>query len=397
MRTMNARNPAPFGRALRGLWQLDEHGVFLNHGSFGACPTEVQAAQEAVRRRMEHQPDVFFRREIQPDSPGSSIRAAAARLAAMVGCTGEDLAFVENATAGTQAVLRSMEFKSGDRILLTDHGYNAVRLMVEARCRETGAEPLVVPIPIPTTPDEAAQRIADAVTPAVRLAIVDHITSPTGIVFPLERIVPALREHGAMVFIDGAHGVGQVPLDMAAIGADWYVSNAHKWLYAPKGSAFLYASKAAAARTRPPVVSHYVEAGFPRAFDYMGTRDNSSWLAIPAAIEFFERLGPEALHAHEASLIDEATELMASIGAEPISSRDMCAAMRSFLVDWKGEATRDAAREAINRLWDEERIQVAFMAFGGRMMVRVSAQAYVDGDDLVRLRDVMARKGRAPS
>jgi isopenicillin-N epimerase len=392
---MNARNPeTKFGRAVRGLWQLDPNGVFLNHGSFGACPTEVQAAQDAIRRRMEAQPDVFFRREIQPDNPASTIRAAAARIAKLVGCSGDDLAFVENATSGVQAAMNSIDFKPGDRILVTDHGYNAVRLMVEARCRETGAEPLVVAIPVPTTPDGAAQRIADAVTPAVRLAIVDHITSPTGIVLPLDRIVPSLRRHGALVFVDGAHGVGQVALDLPAIGADWYVSNAHKWLFAPKGSAFLYASKEAAARTRPIVVSHYVESGFPRSFDYVGTRDNSSWLAVPAAIDFFERLGPAALHAYQAQLIDKATELMASVGAEPIASRDMSAAMRSFLLDWKGEATRETARAFLGRLWDEERIQVAAMAFEGRMLLRVSAQAYVDEEDLVRLRDVMARKGR---
>jgi isopenicillin-N epimerase len=353
----------------------------------------VLAAQDEIRRRMEAQPDRFFRREIQPDAPESTLRTAAGSMAAFVGCAPDDLAFVENATAGTQAVLRSIDFRAGDRILTTDHGYNSVRLMIEARCRETGAEPLVVKIPVPTTPDDVVARIAEAVTPQVRLAIVDHITSPTALTFPLERIVPELRRHGALVFVDGAHGVGQVPLDLAALGVDWYVSNAHKWLFAPKGTAFLYASKDAAPLTIPNVISHFVEAGFPRSFDYVGTRDCSGWLAIPAAIAFFERLGPGLLRDYQRALIETATRVMESIEARPIAPAGMGIAMRSFLIDWPGRATREDARAFMGRLWDKERIQVAAMAFEGHMLLRISAQAYVEEDDVRRVAQVMARKG----
>jgi isopenicillin-N epimerase len=244
-----------FGRALRGLWDLADEGAFLNHGSFGACPKVVLAAQARVRAAMESQPDVFFRRQVMPSEDGGEtpLRAAAARLAAFVNVPAAQIAFVENATLGVQAALDSVTLAAGDEVLITSHTYNAVRLLVEARCAASGAKARVVRIPIPASADDIVARFEAEAAPSVKLAIVDHITSPTALVMPLARIVPLLRRVGARVLVDGAHGLGHVPLDLAAIGADWYVSNAHKWLYAPRGCAMLWASAEMAATTRPVV------------------------------------------------------------------------------------------------------------------------------------------------
>jgi isopenicillin-N epimerase len=307
---------------------------------------------------------------------------------------GEDeVAFVENATSGVQAVLRSIDLGPGDRILINDHTYNAVRLMVEARCAETGATPLVVRLPIPADADAIVASFEKALDSPVRLAIVDHITSPTALVMPLERIVAMLRRRNVLVLVDGAHGVGQVPLDLAALDADWYVSNAHKWLYAPRGTAFLHAAKRVAPLTRPNVVSHFIEMGFPRSFDWTGTRDYSAWLAVPEAIEFHRRFDPAAVRAHHRLLLEAFSEAMAPLGAVATGPLGMCAAMRSFVMPQKRAATREDAKATVQALWDRERIQAMATVFGERLIVRASSQVYVGADEMRRLADVLRRDG----
>lgn len=387
-------SPGPrFGRALRPLWELAEGAAFLNHGSFGACPKAVLAEQERIRRRMESAPDAFFRDEVMPDAGNTSLRRAAEALAAFLGVPGGNVGFVENATAGVQAVLRSIGFEPGDRILVTDHGYKAVRRMVEARCAETGATAVVVPIGIPADEDGIVAAFRRALDAPVRLAIVDHITSPTAIVMPLDRIVAEVRRAAALVLVDGAHGVGQLPLDLGSLDADWYVSNLHKWLFAPKGSAFLYASDAVAAQTRPHVVSNFFDLPFPRCFDYVGTRDNSAWLAVPAAIDFFRALDPQALRAYQRSLMRSCTAKLAAAGAIPAAPEGLSAAMRSFVLPQRAAATQADARELMRGLWEGERIQAAAHALCGRLLLRVSFQAYVDEDDLARLAGALGRGG----
>ncbi len=385
--------PSTFGRALRPLWHLAPGARFLNHGSFGACPREVLAEQERIRLEMEAQPDVFFRESIVPGEGATPLRDSAARLAAFVGARPESIAFVENATAGIQAVLRSLALAPGDEILVTDHAYNAVRMMVDARCAETGTRPRVVTLPIPATSDAIVQRIRDSLTPEVRLAILDHITSPTALLLPLERLIPELRRWGARILVDGAHAVGHVPLDLAAVGADWYVSNAHKWLFAPKGTAFLHAGPAVASITAPLVVSHYAGLGFPRAFDYVGTRDYTGWLAVPAALRFFEALDPARARQYRSRLIGRATSLLAAAGAHPAGADDLGCAMRSFVLPQRRPAAMADAEALVRGLWQRHRIQAMAVVFGETLLLRVSAQVYVDDDDLDALAAAIAREG----
>lgn len=386
--------PAPaFGRAIRALWGLNPDAKLLNHGSFGACPLEVLKVQDTLRRDMEFQPDVFFRERIMPRDGETPLRAVAAQLASFVNAKPDDIALVENSSAGTQAVLRSVKLSPGERIMVTSHGYNAVRLMVEAKCAESGATPLVVQIPIPTTADDVVARIKNALTPAVKLAIIDHITSPTALIFPLERIIPELRKSGARVFIDGAHAIGHIPIDLAALRPDWYVSNTHKWLFAPKGSAFLYASPDVAALTQPNVVSHFVEMGFPRSFDYTGTRDNTSWLAIPAALKFFRDLGPEGVWTYERALVAACSARMEALGVIPAGPIDMCAAMRSFILPQHRPARPDDGITLMQDLWDRERIQVAANVLDEKLLIRVSAQVYVNEEDMLRFAAALDRIG----
>jgi len=323
----------------------------------------------------------------------TALRAAASTLGPYVGVRGEQLAFIENATVGVQAVLRSIPFKRGDRILITNHTYNAVRLMVDARCAETGAEPLVVQIPIPTDDDAIVERIVGGLGPGVRLALLDHITSPTALLFPLERIIPELRRCSIPVLVDGAHAVGHIPLDLGALGADWYVSNCHKWLFAPKGSAFLYAADAVAPMTRPNVVSHFIAMGFPRAFDFTGTRDNSGWLSVPAALGFHESLDPPRMRQHMRKLLDASSEMLSALGAKPVGPLKESVALRSFQLPQVGSATPDHVSNLMRDFWEKERMQLAAHAFEGALLLRISAQAYVDDNDIRRLGDALNRRG----
>lgn len=381
----------PLGRAARALWTLREDAALLNHGSYGAVPRVVQQEQARLRAELESHPDAFMAR-IKPGAD-SAPRAVAAGVARLVGTRGERLALVENATSGVQAVLNSLPFGQGDAILVTDHHYNAVRLAVEARCRETGATPLTVRLPLPLTEDEIVQRVLDAAGPQVKLAVLDHITSGTAMRLPLERIAPELRRRGIPVFIDGAHAAGQIPLDLDALPVDWYVANLHKWAYAPRGSALLYAAPGAASLTRPVLVSHYIGMGFPHSFDYTGTRDYTAWLAVPRALAFLEELGIERLHAYHADLVRAGSAALQAIGAQPVAPPSPGVAMRALLLPQTRPATDADATAVIDGLWNAARIQIRCTRLNGALLLRFCAQAYVAADELAALASQLDRLG----
>lgn len=374
------------------MWHLAPDARFLNHGSFGACPKEVLAEQQRLRLEMESHPDAFMRERIMPREGETELRRAVAGLAAFVGVAGKELALVDNATSAVQAIVRSVPLAAGDEILINDHTYNAVRLIVEARCRETGAKPRVVRFPFPASAEGIVESFREALTPRVRLAIVDHITSPTALAVPLDRLVHELRRWDAKVLVDGAHGVGQVPLDLRKTAADWYVSNAHKWLFAPKGTAFVHARAEVAASTQPLVVSHFVESGFPASYDWTGTRDYTGWLALPAALRFFDSLGGEAA-AHRERLIVQATQALERIGAGPVGGDDLACSMRSFVLPQRRAAIRNDVEELLAGLWQRHRIQAMAVTFADKLLLRVCAQAYVDAEDVDMLASVLEREG----
>ena len=223
-----------YGRAIRGEWPLDPGYVTVNHGSFGATPRAVLAAQDGWRRRMEAQPSRFMHREL----PGA-LRAAADALAAFMGGTGDNLAFVENATAGCNAVLRSLALAPGDEIVVLSHVYGAVGNTVRYVTERAGARLVQAVLPFPRgDADDIVDAVAACLTPRTRLAVLDHITSKSALVLPIKRMVAACHAAGVPVLVDGAHAPGQVALDLPDIDADWYAGNCHKWLMAPKGCGF---------------------------------------------------------------------------------------------------------------------------------------------------------------
>ncbi|MEW6072846.1 MAG: aminotransferase class V-fold PLP-dependent enzyme [Planctomycetota bacterium] len=275
-------------------WTLDPGIRFLNHGSFGASPREVLAVQAELRARMEREPVEFLGRRIW-----GALAEVKEALGAFVGASPRDLALVPNATTGVNAVLGSLALEPGDEIVITSHGYNACNNAARAVAARAGARVAVAAVPFPlSAPDEVVAAVLAAVGPRTRLVLVDHVTSPTGLVLPIERLVGELRERGVEVLVDGAHAPGMVELDLDALGADYYTGNCHKWLCAPKGAGFLHVRRERQARIRPPVISHGANAldgtrsRFELEFAWMGTVDPSPYLAVPAALEFLGGLLP---------------------------------------------------------------------------------------------------------
>jgi isopenicillin-N epimerase len=373
---------AAFPVSARDQWLLDPEVAFLNHGSFGATPRTVLDEQDRWRARMERHPTHFMSEELP-----HALRAAAARLAAFVASEATDLVFVENATAGCNTVLRSLRLAPGDEILVTDHGYAAVRKAAEYAAARAGARVVEAAVPFPLAdPAKIVAAVAARLGPRTRLAVLDHVTSPTAIVFPVRELVAVCRAAGTLVLIDGAHAPGMLSLDVPSLGADWYTGNCHKWLMAPKGSGFVWAAPERQADTHPLVISHGFGQGFTAAFDWIGTRDPTAWLAVPAAIDFHQRLGGLALRDRNAVLAQEQATLLAQIWNTERGAPDpLTGSMAAVRLPLREPATAEHAQELRKRLSADHRIEVPVTAFAGALWARISAHAYNRPADYARL------------
>ena len=280
------------GSVFASHWPLDPSVDYLNHGSFGACPAAVLEHQSELRRQLEREPVDFLWRRL----PGL-LGGARAALGTFLGTDPEDLAFVPNATAGVNAVVRSLRFEPGDEILTTDHAYGACRKTLDFAAARAGARVVAAGVPFPIGgDDDVPGPLLAAVTPRTRLVLLDHVASPTALVFPVERLVRELAERGVDTLVDGAHAPGMLPLDLDRLGAAYYTGNAHKWLCAPKGAAFLHVRKDRRKGLHPAVISHGFagegEERFRAEFDWTGTADPTAFLSIPEAIRFVGSLVP---------------------------------------------------------------------------------------------------------
>jgi isopenicillin-N epimerase len=375
---------SPLGRAIRHEWRLDPDFLTVNHGSFGATPARVLAVQAEWRDRMEAQPSRFMRAVL----PGA-LRGAAGRLGAFIGADGVDIAFVDNATAGCNAVLRSLPFAPGDEILVLDHGYNAVRNAVRFVTERAGARMTEAAVPFPDfSADRMVTSVQAAITPRTRLAIIDHITSGSALVLPVQRLVAACHAAGVPVLVDGAHAPAQVDLDMRVIGADWYAGNCHKWLCAPKGAAFLWAAPGRQAALHPVIISHGLGGGFLAEFDWTGTRDFSPFLSVPAAMDFHAKLGGTALRERNITLAAEGAALIARrLNTEPVNTGGSMGLVRLPVTEPATDALSLTFRERLLAAGTDAPTHV----MGGALWLRVSAFAYNELEDYARLADIAAR------
>jgi isopenicillin-N epimerase len=392
-------------------WALDPELTFLNHGSFGACPREVLEDQRRWRDRLEAQPVQFLARDL----PGLLARARA-ELGAFVGADPDDLAFVANATSAVNAVLRSLRFEPGDELLTDDHEYNATINVLRHVAERDGARVVVARIPFPVASEEAVvDALLGAVTARTRLALVSHVTSPSALVFPIERIVAELAARGIETLVDGAHAPGMVPLDLDRVGAAWTTGNLHKWVCAPKGAAFLHVRRDRQPEIRPSTISHGANAPlradgptrYRAEFDWQGTLDPTPWLAVPAALRFVGGLvdgGWPAVMARNHALTVRARDVLTdALGLDPSTPAPatMLGSMVALPLPDRGPlAAVGAGSSPLDtdpvqaRLLREHRIEVPIYPFPvpaagspdpARRLIRVSSALHNGPDDLDRL------------
>jgi len=385
---------------IRSHWTLDPETAFLNHGSFGACPRPVLAAQDRWRARLEAEPVRFMCVELEP-----GLDAARAVVGAFVGADPDDVAFVPNATTGVNTIVRSLDLSPGDELLTTDHVYNACRNVLLDAARKSGARVVVAAVPFPLrSADEVADAVLSAATPRTRLALLDHVTSPTGLVFPVERIVAELARRGIDSLVDGAHAPGMLPLDLRALGAAYYTGNFHKWTCAPKGAAMLWVRRDLQARVRPLVTSH--GANSPRTdrsrfrleFDWGGTDDPTPYLCVPDALRFLGGLfpggWPELMSRNRATALVMRERLARRLGVAKPCPDEMIGSLAALpLPDAPSAAAPPMPyHTALQTALVERRgVQVPIVVWPAppRRFVRISAQVYNRPEEYERLADAL--------
>lgn len=370
--------------ATKSLWGLDPEVTFLNHGSFGATPRAVLAAQARWRDEMEREPVLFLARRLP-----ALMESVRVRVATFLGADPAGLLPVTNATAGVATVLHAFDWEKGDEILLATSTYNAVKQAARALSDRYGVRVVEARVPFPIqSPDEVTAAYQQALTPRTRLVIVDHVVSATGCVLPAAAVVALAREAGVPVLVDGAHAPALLPLDIGAVGADFYTGNLHKWLCTPKGTAILAVAPRWRTKVHPLAISHGYGNGVTGEFDWTGTFDPSAWLAVPDAIDLFEGFGLDAVRAANHALVQTGRVLVAeALGVDLPHPDDVVfyASMASVPVPWAHDPTGAALNALSASLYDSHRIEVPFSAYDDRVWLRISAHLYNGPEDYVRL------------
>ena len=383
-------------------WTLSPNITFLNHGSYGACPKDVLDYQQALRQTIEEQPVQFFMRDIY-----DRIDEARARLAAFIQARPRDLVFIRNTTEGVNAIIRSFGLKPGDEILVTNHGYNACKNIVDFVAQKTGAQIVTAEFGFEgINPTTVIETILDSISSKTRLAILDHVTSPTGLVLPVEQLSEMLEASGVRVLVDGAHGPGMLDLSIGDLAASWYVGNLHKWVCAPKGAAFMWIREDVQSTTRPAVISHGFglnadDLGRPwhhLEFDWIGTHDPTAWLSVPKAIDVLDNMvdgGWDVIRCRNRMLALEAQELLSTtLGLEKPVPDSMIGHLAAVRLP---SSTRPISplfgTEYQRTLLEQFGIEVPVIPWpnSSDRLLRISAALHNDSDDYIVLADAIKK------
>jgi Selenocysteine lyase len=389
-------------------WDLDPSITFLTHGTYGACPRPVLELQRALTAELEANPLKFLTRELEGRHD-----AARAEVAAFLNADPEGLVVVPNATTGVATILESLRLRPGDELLTNDHEYNATLNALGTVAARAKARVVRVSIPLPIRhPEQVVEAILAGVTPRTRVALISHVTSPSGLVFPIETIVRELDRLGVDTLVDAAHAPGMVPVDLRALGAAYWTGNGHKWLCGPKGAGVLHVREDRRAGVLPLVTSH--GRNDPRSdrpplwkeFDWQGTGNPTAFLALPEAIRVVGGLQPGGWPAHMAAnramVLAGRYRLNEALGLEPIAPDSMIGSMAAIALPISAD---EAATEALtNALALEDRIEVPVGPFPVRAardpgarpsaaLLRLSAQRYNEPGDYDRLADALVRRG----
>jgi isopenicillin-N epimerase len=376
---------------LKSLFLLDPQIVFLNHGSFGACPKPVFETYQQWQRKLENQPVAFLGRDFFEYD-----RQARQALGAFLHADPDDLAFVTNATQGVNLIARSLDLGAHDEILTTDHEYGACDYAWEFICQRSGAAYARHQIPLPArSSEELVEQFWQGVTPRTKVIYLSHITSPTALHLPVEVICARARRAGILTLVDGAHAPGQIPLDLQAVGADFYTGNCHKWMLSPKGAGFLFARPEVQHLIEPLIVSwgyhappHMASGSrFLEILQWTGTRDPAAAFSVPAAIQFMQENDWGTVRQACHVLLGPAIQRICDqVEMEPPYPLD------SHLYHQMGIAPLPSATDPAllkARLYDEYNIEVPLIEWNDRIFVRISVQGYNTQSDLDALYDAL--------
>lgn len=386
---------------LNGHWMLDEHVLHLNHGSFGATPRSVLEAQQRIRDRLETNPTNFFLGgDYQRD-----LDAARRALANFLSADEHGLVFVENATSGVNAVLRSLEARlvAGDEILVTDHGYNAFGNAAVVSANRTGAKLVTANVPFPLeSTTQVTQAVVGAITERTRILIIDAVTSPTALMLPVAEIVAEL-EPDVRVLVDAAHAPGMLDFNVSSIGASYVTANCHKWLCSPKGAGFLWVREDRREDVYPTVISNGYNGGWSSGggrlhsqFDWTGTQDPSAWLTVPDAIDAVAAMHPEGWPGVRRAIRELCLSgrriLLDALGIDAPAPDDMIGAIASVPLPPAGNRGNRTFDPLMAELADRYRIQVPVFAWPPPLerLLRISAHLYNDESHYHRLAEALA-------
>ncbi len=371
---------------MRPKFMLDPEWRYLNHGSFGALSVPVFEANEAVRREAEMQPGIFMQEAVM-----GRVRKNIAALGPFIGADPDNLVFVENATSAINAVLRSLVLMPGDEVLTTSNVYNAVRKTLEFVTERASARLVIAEIPFPMrNTGEIVDAIMAAITARTRLVVVDHVTSETAITMPLGEIIEQVKERGIPVLVDGAHAPGMLRLSLENLGATYYAGNCHKWLGSPRGCGFLWTDPEYQRRVRPNVISHYINEGYHRAFDWPGSKDFSAWLSVEAAIAFRATLGEGDIYAYCRPLAARAARHLAAVWeTETGTPQGAMSFMSTVALPWTGTSNRQKAELLRSKLRERHKTETFIRNINGRLWLRVSAFVYNDISEYSKLGEII--------
>lgn len=386
---------------MRPEWPLEPRVTYLNHGTVGVTPRRILAAQQAIRDEIERRPSDYLLRELtsivvgrpRPDKP--RMRQAADVVAEFLGARGDDLVFVDNATTGANAVLRSFPLEPGEEILVTDLGYGGVTQAAAFAARERRGvlRTAVTPYPVRSSA-ELVDAVVSAIGPKTRLAVIDHITSQSALILPVVEIARQCHARGVAVLADGAHAPGAISFDIPSLGVDWYVANLHKWMWTPRSSGILWAPPERQKDLHPAVISWGLDQGFTAEFDLPGTRDPSAHLAAPAAIAMMRELGVADVQRYNHALVwAGARRLAERWNVQLETPESLVGTMATVVIPESVGRTVDESLDVRDRLLFEHGIEVQLHSFRDRLHARISAQIYNTMDDIERLAEAVSRLG----
>jgi isopenicillin-N epimerase len=380
------------------LWSIDSNVTYLNHGSFGPSPIEVQAARTEWTRQLEAQPMEFFCQRME-----NELTKAATRLGEFVGTKGGNLLLVDNATVGMNIAATAFDLQEDDEVLLTDHEYGAVQRIWKRKCQAVGAWAVTAELPSPLqTTDGIVDAIMNRVTNKTRVLVVSHVTSQTATILPVKEICTAARQRGVPVCIDGPHAVAMLPFNVSEIGCDFYTASCHKWLCAPFGSGFLYVHTRQQPKIKPvhtswggSIAGH--DKSWKDDFNWIGTRDPAGVLSIPTAINFMNRIGLNVFREHGHRLaqlaLHRAIEEFGATALVPDSSDWYGPMVTLSMPKPKGwePATHGNIDPLQRTLRDDYQIETPVFGWNGHRCLRVSCHLYNSEDDVNRLFDALAK------